>query len=306
MGEWVFEVADDAESHTLTWMWWTQMVTVVVCNLCFTLYVVLNVTWAKDAKVLQYQRRMIGFAQPFIFECGYRSLFPSLYIPRQVLFDTFRNSIIVDRTLAAIGEVCWVVQIHYAFRYFSDQVVEYTGPTRLSRVIGVFTRAAVVFAVAGEFFSYYSLCTLNNLYATLEPCCWTILFGLITFCAFAIMYQLRALGNTVRGNTRQVWTTCLICAVSGVVYLYYMVTANIPMYYGRWVYDQEHGVEYLPCGEGMKQAVVERNVTRDFNDWIHDFSWMTLYFSLACWSSICLMNAPRILRASNLLPAGKH
>lgn len=48
---------------------------------------------------------------PLAQECAWRSVFPCLYNERQVLFDTPLNAILLDRSLAAVGEVCWVLQI---------------------------------------------------------------------------------------------------------------------------------------------------------------------------------------------------
>jgi len=42
---------------------------------------------------------------PFVWNCGWRSLLPSLYLQRFVFWDTWLNSILVDRTWACIGEL---------------------------------------------------------------------------------------------------------------------------------------------------------------------------------------------------------
>ena len=291
-----FEAAVPCSGELYTWMWWSQLVATAVCTFSFALFVGCNISFSTDSTIRQYQKRCVGFAQPFIFECIWRSIYPSLYIPRQVLWDTWHNSIMMDRTLAAIGEVCWVIQIHYVVQFINFQVRAIELSKGIDDLRGTYfvhqaAKLAVCFAVLGEMFSYWSTGTLNNLYATYEPCCWTVLFALFTLCAIQLWKRLSVIQPQ---GTRSVTITLAIMIVAGVIYVYYMLTENIPMYYERYLEDQANGVQYLPVWHGLWQALWLRYPRHDFNAWSEDWSWMTAYFSIACWSAILLMHSPRI------------
>ena len=52
---------------------------------------------------------------------------------------------------------------------------------------------------------------------------------------------------------------------------------------------------YLPFVKGLEDAATTRHVRRDWAAWAQDWSWMSAYFSVAVWSSILLVNAPRVI-----------
>merc|ERR1712098_942131 len=90
-----------------TWVWWGTMVAVAVFNIWFLIHEHSKTKLSSDPATRRYQSTIMWLSVPFVVECAYRSVFPSLYNERQVFFDTMFNSILVDRTLAAVGEVCW-------------------------------------------------------------------------------------------------------------------------------------------------------------------------------------------------------
>ena len=57
--------------------------------------------------------------------------------------------------------------------------------------------------------------------------------------------------------------------------------------------------------DGMKDALNTRNITHDWSSWSDDWSWMSLYFSIAVWSAILLINCPRIKETKNTRDTNK-
>ena len=55
-------------------------------------------------------------AVPWVWECAWRSVFPALYLQRYAWYDSPLNSILVDRCVACVGELCWTLQIAIALR----------------------------------------------------------------------------------------------------------------------------------------------------------------------------------------------
>ena len=63
---------------------------------------------------------------PFVWNCGWRALLPSLYLQRFVFWDTWLNSILVDRTWACIGELACTATLALLLTRFA----------RFSRLVG--------------------------------------------------------------------------------------------------------------------------------------------------------------------------
>ena len=109
---------DDRDfGHNPTWTWYYGMMLNVAINIAFVVYALRSNKKDKGTAVQKYQKQMRMLAIPFVFECAWRSFFPSVYNSRMVFWDTPLNSIMIDRTLACIGELCWIFQICIAMRF---------------------------------------------------------------------------------------------------------------------------------------------------------------------------------------------
>lgn len=84
-----------------------------------------------------------------------------------------------------------------------------------------------------------------------------------------------------------------IVAVSVVVFCFFNATQDVPMYLRRYEADEKAGKTYLPFVPGLRDAWSRRVVTKAYEDWHADMFWMTAYFTLAAWSGLLLMFAPR-------------
>merc|ERR1711871_560801 len=93
------------------WAWWGCLVAVSVLNIILLIIAMVKID-PKDV----YGKLMKALAVPWVLECAWRSVLPSLYLQRFVFWDTWLNSIIVDRTWACIGELSWVYQTACALR----------------------------------------------------------------------------------------------------------------------------------------------------------------------------------------------
>ena len=81
----------------------------------------------------------------------------------------------------------------------------------------------------------------------------------------------------------------LVVAVIGIAgYLVFLVTVDVPMYWARWQREVVNRTRPLRPLEGLRDASVNRIVSRDFADWKDEILWMSLYFSGAVWSSLAL------------------
>eukprot|EP00039_Didymoeca_costata_P004689 m.75551 g.75551 ORF g.75551 m.75551 type:complete len:336 (+) comp12507_c0_seq1:116-1123(+) len=286
---------EDAGCHTL-FLWYVGMCGVSLLNV---LLLATAIVWLTPTT--SYEKTMKWLAVPWVWECAYRSFFPSLYLQRFVFWNTWLNSIIVDRTFACIGELCWTAQFSFALQHIDKQQSNNKGGTVW---IQNSAWAAILVYVAAECVSYYNVATTNELYCALE----VILDGLAFLCmAPASIYLSVVLSrrqsdkkpsqNIQASNSITTSSGLLFCYVNSVlciVYPIYNIVVDVPMYMTRYHQDQQMHKQYLPFGEGIVQAATRRIQTHRLEDWNQDMLWMTLYFSLGAWSALILMFAPKL------------
>lgn len=240
---------------------------------------------ASDEHAKVYLKRLRLLAVPFVLECAWRSVFPSVYNSRQTFFDTPLNSILVDRTLAAIGEVAWMGQVALALAHLGRELQLRAFQRRLFSGAG---GLIVAFAVIGEVNSYLGTATGNCLFEVIEESFWTSIYILMMPCGLYLYLRCRRLPHA-----RSAINFSLFLFIQGFVMLPYQCGSYVPMYYSRWRADEAHNVEYRPFWSGLLGAASQRHVTRDWEDWKSEWIWMSVYFSGACWTSILLLWAPR-------------
>src|SRR5262249_2092228 len=81
-----------------------------------------------------------------------------------------------------------------------------------------------------------------------------------------------------------------------------MFAVDVPMYWSRWEVDRASGKEYLSFLQGVYDAASRRVVTHRWEDWRSEVIWMSLYFSVAVWLSIALIQASARYLAGMVAP----
>jgi len=250
--------------------------------------VLLTLAWRRVKPRSDYEWKMKCLAVPWVFECMWRSVFPSLYLQRFVFWDTPLNSIMVDRTFACVGELAWVYQVSLALRHVDEDVAHSQG--RSSRWwIRDSAWLAFLIYVAAEFTSYYNVATTNEWWAGFE----VFLDGL----SFLVMapgsfYLLHACPGSVLGSSAKVF--CAVMCVVCLVYPAFNFFVDVPMYLERYHTDERQHKHYFHFFDGLVDAAVRRVPTHQVEDWKQDMFWMGAYFLLGAWSGIALMWAPRL------------
>lgn len=260
------------------WVWWTGMVAVSVFNIGWMLH-----RWSKIEPKDSYGKWMKYLAVPWVLECAWRSVFPSLYLQRFVFWDTMLNSIIVDRCWACVGELAWTFQVAYALRHVDKEV---TGGKCWIQMSGW---AAFVIYIAAECTSYYNTATTNEFFCAVE----VLLDGLaFLVMAPAALYLWCKIPGSTCGKSAK--TYCAIMVPLCIIYPLYNILVDAPMYLKRYHADQAAHKQYFGFLEGLEDAAVTRHVTHQLGHWSADMLWMTLYFSAGVWSGIALMKPPRL------------
>jgi hypothetical protein len=219
-------------------------------------------------------RSLIWLSAVYVFVCAFRSFLPRADVQKIVLFDTWWSSVLVGRTVATVAELCFVAQWAIVLRILSSFV---NSPTvfKMSQVF-------VPLIVVAECFSWYSVITTHYLGNTVEESIWAMTYALIGVCLVLLFPKFvgplkTAIGFSIFG-----------C----VLYVFFMVTVDVPMYLGRWQDDNESGKEFLGLVEGFHRLNTQWIVTHDIKDWKTEIPWKSLYFSIAVWVSLALCYVP--------------
>ena len=246
--------------------WWLALCAAAIVN---------PLLWLLSARRLERtdppasRRWILWLAAVYVAGCGFRSVFPMLDAARLCLHDNWISRVAVGRSIATIAELAFALQWALLFR---------EGGTLATRLA---SRAIVPVIGAAEIASWSAVLTTNYLLHAVENSLWTIAaaLGLAAF----LSLRLQARGATAR---------FLDAACAGaLVYIGYMVIADVPMYLERW---RAAGGVTVPLDEGLRTVLERCVVVREWSAWREDATWLTLYFTVCAWVSVALPHAPRL------------
>jgi hypothetical protein len=129
-----------------------------------------------------------------------------------------------------------------------------------------------------EGFSWHAVLTRNYLGNAIENSIWAVTFFLI---GIALCRLLPEFSGMMRA--------ALVIGIVGIAaFLAFLASIDVPMYYRRWRADVANGARRLSHREGLRDVSLRWVVTHDIKEWKGEITWMSLYFSLAVWSSLAL------------------
>jgi hypothetical protein len=254
----------------LTWsnpvaIWWGFLLSVSVANIA--LWLRLN-RFIRE-RTLQVEI-MLAFSAVYVFGCAFRAVLPRADVQRICLFDTWLSSVFLGRSVATLAELCFAIQ--WAI------VLHHLGRTAQSSVARTVASCIVPIILVAECCSWYAVITTNYLGNAVENSLWTVTFLGV---AGALVLLMNRFGGAVQlaiGST-----------VLGIIaYAAFMLTNDLPMYFGRWHADMASGKELLGFFAGLHDAATRWVVTHDLASWKDEVAWKSLYFSVAVWTSLTL------------------
>lgn len=252
-----------ARSNPLTW-WWRLLALVSGVNIAiwFLLYHHLHEQPAGELMLL--------LCAAYVFGCAFRSLLPRADVQRFCLFDTWLSSVVVGRSVATIAEICFAAQWAIILYHLGKMT---NADTTLNAAMII-----LPLIIIAECFSWYAVLTTNYLGSAIENSIWAVAF-------FIVGAGLCRLLPEFDGPVR----VALIVSIIGIAgYLAFLMTIDITMYVARWRARLADGSRLLGVAEGFRDASTRWVVTRDFAHWKDEIAWMSLYFSVAVWSSLAL------------------
>jgi hypothetical protein len=246
-------------------VWWGFLLVVSSINVVFWL------------SLNRYLRRitlrfelLVFLSAAYVFGCAFRAILPRADVQRICLFDTWLSSVVLGRSVATVAEICFVTQWAIILRHLAG-----TAESITARNIA---NAIVPLIVLAECCSWYAVITTSYLGNTLENSLWAVTFLLI---AVALLLLLDRFAGTMR--------LAIAAALLGVLgYVAFMFTVDVPMYFERWQTDLASGKELLGFFAGLYDVTTRWVVTHRVALWSDEIAWMSLYFSVAVWTSLAL------------------
>jgi hypothetical protein len=270
---------------SLVWLTWSSPVAVWWC--CLTLVSALNIAlWLKLQAAHSSQAAsqaairastgilaiepLVLLAAAYVFGCAFRSVLPRADVQRICLFDTWLSSVMVGRSVATVAELCFAAQWAIVLR----ELGRITHSDTTKNIAGTI----VPLIALAEACSWYAVISTNFLGNVLENSIWTVAFSLIGVALLRLLLSFR-------GPMRLV----LAAAAGGVAcYVVFMVTVDVPMYFERWQAELADGTPLLGFFAGLHDVATRWVVTHRFAPWHNEMPWMSLYFSVAVWTSLML------------------
>ena len=252
-----------------TLWWWSLLFLVSAGNLVLWVVIAREMHGLSDG----YVARQLVLSGIFAAACAFRSLLPRVDLERQCLWNSPLSSIFVGRSVATIAELAFTGQCALLIWKLSAL----TGNASL-HVVGW---SLVPLILLAQLFCWYAVISLNHLGHAIEEILWSVL-------AFLMVISLGMALGQMPADSR-ILSTFGMVAGAGAAFV--MLAIDVPMYLARWRHARRSGVRYLSLMEGLRDALQRRQVAHRWSEWRPEVPWMSLYFSVGVWLSLCLVFA---------------
>lgn len=218
----------------------------------------------------QWGEAWVLLCAAYVFGCAFRAVLPRADVQRICLFDTFLSTVVVGRSVATVAEICFALQWAIVLR----QIAVLTRSDTAHNI----SRAIVPLILLAEACSWYAVVTTDYLGNALENSLWAVAFLLVAVALLRLLVEFHGLARLV-----------MAAALIGLAgYVAFMAMVDVPMYLARWQADETSGKASLSVLAGFYDVSTRLVVTQDFAPWSQEIAWMSLYFSLAVWTSMAL------------------
>src|ERR1700676_3418091 len=253
-------------------IWWSFLLTVSALN--FVLLLALRTCYRSDifgARNGAFTvEPLVLLSAVYMFGCAFRSILPRADVQRICLFDTWLSSVLVGRSVATIAELCFALQWAIVLR----ELAKVTHSDTAKNI----SKAIVPLIALAECCSWYAVISTNFLGNVLENSLWTATFLLIVIALMRLVASFRGAAQFAIAATA--------AGVAG--YVFFMSTVDVPMYFARWQAEMADGMHFFGLLAGLHDVATRWVVTHDIAQWHEEIPWMSLYFSVAVWTSLLL------------------
>ena len=256
--------------------WWIFLLFISIVNIALWFFSFQYLRKKNKNQILNSPllRSIIWFSFLYVFICAFRSILPRADVQRICLFDTWFSSVLIGRTVATIAELSFMIQW---------TIVLYNlGQLTASQWVRKAALVIVPLIAIAECFSWYAVISTNYIGNAIEESLWATTYVLVAFCLVQLFEKFKGALKYVAG----------VSILGCILYVFFMVFVDVPMYWTRWQQDTANGKVLLGFMEGLSDLNSNWKVTYDIQDWKEEIPWMSLYFSIAVWTSIALCYVP--------------
>lgn len=275
----VLQMIDFSQIPTSVAVWWGGMSIVAIFNIVLLIIsrkMLLKKMPSMSQMVKHVRTWQLMLAATYTVGCAFRSILPRGDVRRIVLVDHWISAVAIGRSVATVAELAFVAQ--WAFLLH-----EIGKGTKDNSVLSI-SKMIVPMIFIAECFSWYACTTGNFFGTTIEESLWAVAASLtmIGFIRGRKHYQ----------GVQKNFLTAGIVAAFG--YVVYMVTVDVPAYIRNFMANQAEGKVYSTLSDGFVEVATVWRQTYAEADWQYEFVWMSLYFSVAVWISIYIINGPEM------------
>ena len=207
----------------------------------------------------------------YVFACGVRSWWPRHDSDRHCFVDYWMSYVFVGRSLATVAELAYCAQLCLIVISLTEDV----------------TMATLLFLanICAQTCCWFTVLTQDQRGHSIEESIWTL-------SAVALCFKLLVNFNSNKYHLSSDAHSFLNSfAIAGPAYILFMCTIDIPMYVNRFHADTAANRQYLGLWEGVLDTLHCVTVSKKDSYWTAEMPWMSLYFTLAVWSSIWMASA---------------
>jgi len=288
----VWFVQNSPKQNEFYTTWWNQILTwISLLNIFYFLFAFLSgkftknseIKFSKDSHFKKFWSILYRYqpllALVYVGVCAMRSIFPRMDGDRTCLDDHWIASVMIGRSGATLAELCYCAQLCLA-------TICISGRTALANDL-------IIANVIAQSCCWFTVLTKDNRGHTVEESIWCLTGVLLTYFCYST-YKKQQKNNNYLLFSRDAGAFIRSCLLVGPVYVLFMCTIDVPMYYKRYLTDLDKGTIFLSFFEGFQEIQKCRVVTKLDSYWITEMPWMSLYFSFAVWSSLWLAQAKLI------------
>jgi hypothetical protein len=206
----------------------------------------------------------------YVLACGIRGMWPRMDELRICFYDNTISIVAIGRSLATVAELSFCAQICLAVLTISENYLV--------------ANTLLVLNVIAQSCCWYSIITQDQRGHTVEESIWLISGFVWTVACFRFNVHADHLSKDAQTFRRRI-------LVAGPLFVLFMGTVDVPMYYSRYQHDLASGREYKSFRTGFAETLTCSSVSHKDSLWLPEIPWMTLYFSFAVWTSIWLAGA---------------
>jgi hypothetical protein len=247
--------------------WWSLLFLVSAGNLVLWVVIAREMHGLSDGYVAQ-QLVLSGI---FAAACAFRSILPRVDLERLCLWNSPLSSIFVGRSVATVAELAFAGQCALLISKLSAL----TGNASL-QVVGW---SLVPLIVLAQLCCWYAVISLDHLGHAIEEILWSVLAFLVALSLGLSLGRMPVESRILSGFGM------VGCAGAALL----MLAVDVPMYVARWRHARSSGIRYLSLMEGLSDALQRRRVAHRWSEWRPEVPWMSLYFSVGVWLSLCFV-----------------